>query len=223
MDIAEQKVVQSRKNSGKGTTASAKGAAGHAMGVVFVKEAQKAAEQEVKQRESMKDKLKRLTALDRESHLEFRKVLAERVQQITDVAKGMGISLTEYLRGDGISASVYASLSMWAKMSRACETGWKPDMALPWAEISVAATDALAAKASTGENGETQTANPTKRKGRPQKTLMEKVKALLEDQPLQEIEKVHAMIGTMIAAKKAKKGAPKNKGAANEEQQLQAA
>lgn len=36
--------------------------------------------------------------------------------------------------------SVYSECSMWARLARAVEAGWKPDMTLPWGKISDSAT-----------------------------------------------------------------------------------
>lgn len=202
----------------KTMAAAAKGAAGHALAVVYIKNAEQAAEAEVKAAESMKDRLKKVQALDRESHVEFRQVLEARVQMVRDVASGLGISLAEYRKGDAVSNSVISTVSMWQKMSKACEAGFTPNYDHAWAVISMAATDALEAKASTGkpdpETGEVtaKTANPTVRKGRKAQTNLEKVQALMKDFPLQDKEAVSDWLIKHIASLKAPRPIKANAG-----------
>ncbi len=197
MDIAAMTPI------GKKAPASTKdGASGHALAVTLIKRAEAKGEREAKEGESMKATLLRLTKMTRECHLAFRAELVQRRQLIADVAKGMGIGVTEYIKGDPVSNSVYTAVSEWTRLSEACEAGFTPNLELAWGTIKMNATDVLAAKAAPvapvkpGEPVTVQTSNPIakKKRGREAKPNLDKAIALLDTFPLQDLEQVAAWL-----------------------------
>jgi len=220
MDLANMKPAgKSKKAATNGALAK-----GHAMGLLMLRDADKKADAEAKARESMKDTLKRLQGLERDGHLEFRKVLEGRKAEIQERATIANVNLQTWFTMESKDGSVYATISLWLKMSKALETGWIPDYSMAWGIISMAATDALAAKASDGTD-KPQTAAPTTRRGRKAKattveddgdddgddkpTNQEKTASLLfgwlkqmKDMPLQTLEEFHKALGNMIDQRK---------------------
>lgn len=205
MNVAEMKPVTSRKTSGKASAKAAKGANGHALALVFVKAAEEQADYEEKQKESNRDKLRKVHALDRDSHIEFRRVLEDRIQVLRDMAQALDVSMAQLRAQDSKANSIVTTVSMWQKMSRACEAGFSPDYEHSWQLISSNATAALEAKASPGlaDNGDAPTtAAPTaKKKGRKELTVQEKVDKLVKDWPLQSLEQAMLHLQKLINSK----------------------
>jgi hypothetical protein len=123
--------------------ADQKGANGAALAAVYIKDAEHLAAQTVKVEVSMKDRLRSLEKLTREDHLEFRAALVARQELISQEATKAGLTLTLYREADRADDVVYVTCSLWAKMSSAVETGWKPNYDTHWSEISKAATASL--------------------------------------------------------------------------------
>lgn len=195
MEIAEMKPVSKKASANK----PEKGNAGAALGVVLLKQADTIAAAEVKQAESRKDTVIRLVKFTRDDHLEFRRTLAERLDSYKMQAEMLNLTLSAYQQSDPSVNSVIVTISLWRKMSEAIETGYKPDMSQSWAYISQKATEALAAKLAphAGTEETPKTASPTRRRGRPGKTNVEKALAVLDGMPMQDLE----TIGKWIASK----------------------
>ena len=193
----------------KGSTAkAAKGAYGHALGVTFIKYAEDMADKAAKESMSYKDRLKELAKGTREDHIEFRVVLEERLSAMKDVAATLGFSFTAYREMDPKAAVISTQCSMWAKLSKALEANYKPDYDQSWAYISQKATEHNDARGTpSADTKNPQNVSPAKKKGRKELPLWDKVRALVDGRPLQEIEAVHASLGQYIEGlKKVKRG-----------------
>jgi hypothetical protein len=147
-NVAEMKPV-----SKAAAAAMVNGAIGSALAEVFFQYEERRAENLLKDHKSMKDRLREIAGLPgNKEHVSFRETLAIHVKEINAEADKFKLKLTDYLDSNPAAAHIYSSLSMWQKMSRACElgTGWI-NYEKPWAEISKAATQALNASAATAE------------------------------------------------------------------------
>jgi hypothetical protein len=147
-NVAEMKPV-----SKAAAAATVNGAIGSALAEVFFQFEEKRAQHILGEQKSMKDRLREIAGLPgNKEHVAFRETLAAHVKEINKEAEGFKLKLQDYLDSSPYKAHMYSSLSMWQKMSRACElgTGWI-NYEKPWAEISKAATQALNASAATAE------------------------------------------------------------------------
>jgi hypothetical protein len=175
MTALQMSPVSAAKNSGKDTTKAAKGAAGHAFALVLIKDAEARAEAEAKKQESLKSRLEKLMPMSREDHLEFRKVLTAKREEITAAATALNMSQAKYMEGDTRASVVNVTVSLWLKLSNAVEKGYKPDFDAPWAAISAGATDHIAAAANTTTGTGARNQGPTARKGRIGKSAVVKL------------------------------------------------
>jgi hypothetical protein len=147
-NVAEMKPV-----SKAAAAAMVNGAIGSALAEVFFQYEETRAQHVLGEQKSMKERLKEIANLPgNKEHVAFRETLAAHVKEINKEAEGFKLKLQDYLDSSPFKAHIYSSLSMWQKMSRACElgTGWI-NYEKPWAEISKAATQALNASAATAE------------------------------------------------------------------------
>jgi hypothetical protein len=147
-NVAEMKPV-----SKAAAAAMVNGAIGAALAEVFFQFEEKRAAHILGEQKSMKERLKEIAGLPgNKEHVAFRETLAEHVKAINAEADKFKLKIADYLDSNPAAAHMYSSLSMWQKMSRACElgTGWI-NYEKPWAEISKAATQALNAQAATAE------------------------------------------------------------------------
>lgn len=150
-DLTNRKPVSGAKNSGKSTSAAAKGAHGAATAAVFIKAADDSARNAIKAQTTMKERLLSLVPFTKEDHMEFRAALEAQKTAYKAAADAKKISVQDYFKsGDEgrIAAIVQTTVSMWQKMSLAVQAGWKPDTSKVWAELSKEATNY---KASTGQ------------------------------------------------------------------------
>lgn len=197
MDIAE---VQPTAKKASAKTAS-KGNTGAALATLLIRQAEKKAQAETKEKESYKDTLRRIEKFTRDDHLAFRAELDAVLDVQKLAAESMGHSLASYRIMNPEANSIAVTVSLWRKMSEACETGYKPDYTQSWGYISVTATAALQAKASThaGTEESPQRAAPVtkKKKGRPAIDNVTKGIKALDGMPLQDLE----TIGKWIASK----------------------
>lgn len=187
MDIATMTPATTGKKTAK---PASKGNAGHALGLLILKEADKTADAEIKAAESRKDTLIRLTKFTREDHLEFRKELAARMDAYRMAAEALNMTISAFRQNDPKVNSVSVTVSLWLKMSSSIEAGFKPDMDEAWAVISLKATETLQSKASAGTTENPAATAPTKRKGRKAQSGLDKAKALIETLPMQDKEKL---------------------------------
>lgn len=211
MDIATMKPVSKKAAA---PTAS-KGNTGAALAVVLLNNADKQAEAEVKQAESRKETLGRLLKFTPDDHQAFRKQLRQRLDTYKASAATLNLTFEAFKQSDPKANSVSVTVSLWLKMSEACDAGYKPDMGQPWAYISMQATAAVQAKAAShvGTEAEPSRAAPVKRtKGRPAKSNVEKALAVLDGMPAQDLETIGKWIasklGKPIAYEAIKKAAP---------------
>jgi hypothetical protein len=161
MEIEMAAATKTRKTSpttmhdkvprGKKGGANQKGKNGAGLALVFIKDAEDRAGQELKAELSMKDRIKELMPLTQADHQEFRAALEARRDLIKAEADKAKITMTAYLQADTVARSLNVTLSLWLKMSRAIETGWQPNLEKAWGEISKSATDALDAQARAAE------------------------------------------------------------------------
>jgi hypothetical protein len=180
---------------------SAKGVAGHALGLLILKLADNQAEAEVKQAETRKDTVLRLEKFTREDHLEFRKELADRMDAYRMAAEAIGLTISAYRGNDPKVNSVSVTVSLWLKMSSAIEAGFKPDHTQAWAIISLKATETLQSKAHTGSVENPSAVSPTKKVGRKATSGIDKAKALIETLPMQDKEKLALWLTALIESK----------------------
>lgn len=207
-NLAEVAPVGKTKKAG-----TKEGAAGYALATVLIKAAIDKAEREEKERESMKDTLKRLEKFSREDHLQFRANLEYERNTIRETAESLGFSLTAYKAMDSKSASVDVTVSLWLKMSKAIETHYKPDYSQSWGYISQSATEfneARAVEKLQAAQAEAKAAGiappvehvaPTKRKGRTAQPAHEKAIKMLSDFPNQELELVYNWLRSRLNKK----------------------
>lgn len=154
-----------------------KGQQGHALAVLVIKQAEKAAEFLMAETRSRKMILSDLLNFrDNAEHIAFRKDLTDKLEEIKKQADAAKISLNAYCDANAGAASVRVECSLWNKLSTAVERGWKPDMDKPWAEISKAATNHMTGQTnSTGSTGGKGTnAGPKQRAGRKAKSTVAK-------------------------------------------------
>jgi hypothetical protein len=186
VDIATMPVIQ----SGKAKAPTKGGSKGFALGTIIVREAIDKANAEAKHNETMKQTLKRIKAFTREDHLSFRAVLQDKLDEQSAVAKALGTNLTAYRAGDSVVNSIVVTVSLWRKMSTACEVGFTPDYACPWSELSCQATEAVNSVASAGDQAVTK-GTPTARKGRKSTSQLKKTMdaaTLLIEEPVKFLE-----------------------------------
>lgn len=198
MELTTMKPAGKTKGSAK---PAAKGTAGHALGVIVLKVADQQADNEIKQAESRKDTLIRITKFTREDHLEFRKELADRLEAYRLAAEAIGLTITAYRANDPHVNSVSVTVSLWIKMSSSIEAGFKPNFDESWGMISVKATDVLHSKAHPGTEENPQAVAPTKRKGRKATSGLDKAKALIETLPMQDKEKLALWLTALLETK----------------------
>lgn len=173
-DVASKPVRGGRKS------ANVKGAIGHALAAQIISEAQEEGQRVLRQRQSRKETLRNLMGFrDDAEHIAFRGDLSAKLEEIKKEAEAAKITLNAYTDANPIAGSVRAECSLWRKMSEAVAsgfTGGKVDLDKPWPDISKAATEHLAAKATNGTGG-TQVADSKKRKaGRQPTPLLDKAK-----------------------------------------------
>lgn len=139
-----------RKASKKSAKAQP-GAQGAALAMVFLQRFEQRADEALKEQLSMKDALRELhdAGMDHDSHIEYRKALEAKRDSITAEGKKGGLTITAYRAADARADSIYVSISLWLKMSRAVELGWNPDYDKAWSEISASATAKLDAQAAS--------------------------------------------------------------------------
>ncbi|MFN7882856.1 MAG: hypothetical protein ACK5PF_07565 [bacterium] len=190
MDIATMKPTTKKvpaKTASKGNT-------GSALASLLLKAADKQAEAEVKQADSRKDTLASFLKFTRDDHLAFREELNARLDLYKSSAATLNLTFEAFKQSDPKANSVSVTVSLWLKMSQACETGWRPEMDQSWGYISIKATEALHAKAlaHVGTADNPQRAAPTvkAKKGRPAKSNVDKALAVLDGMPLQDLETI---------------------------------
>lgn len=179
-DIRNQTPISSKASAG------GKGHNGAALATVFINETETAAREMVRQAESMKSRLKKLTALTAEDHVEFRATMAAKLEDLKGQAEAAKLSLNDYCKQDNkagqIAAVVRTSVSLWMKLSTACQAGFTPDYGMAWANISKAATEY---KSSTGSpDGKQATA------GRKPTPVLDKTKNFVKGNMLDDAGKV---------------------------------
>jgi hypothetical protein len=151
--VSASNVAEMKPVSKAAAAAMVNGAIGAALAEVFFQFEEKRAAHILGEQKSMKERLKEIAGLPgNKEHVAFRETLAEHVKEIHAEADKFKLKITDYLDSNPAAAHMYSSLSMWQRMSRACElgTGWI-NYEKPWAEISKAATQALNAQAATAE------------------------------------------------------------------------
>jgi hypothetical protein len=176
MNVVEMKPA----TSGKASAKPVNDAAGHALGKVLIKEAKATAEADKKAREKRKDTLKRIEGFTRENHLSFRAELEAERSIMALTAETEGMNVTEFRKHDSVFDAVYVTVSLWLKLSRAVEKGYKPDYAESWQYIDAKATETLHATA-TDDGTPLTNAAPTIRKGRPKADVVEKACKYLDN------------------------------------------
>jgi hypothetical protein len=151
--VSASNVAEMKPVSKAAAAANVTGAIGAALAEVFFQFEENRAANILGEQKSMKERLKEIAGLPgNKEHVAFRETLAAHVKEINAEADKFKLKLTDYLDSNPAAAHMYSSLSMWQRMSRACElgTGWI-NYEKPWAEISKAATQALNAQAATAE------------------------------------------------------------------------
>jgi hypothetical protein len=145
--ISATNMVEKQPRGKKVSAKGAAGAYGAGLALVFIKEAEESAQAELRAEVSYKDRLRELEKCAREDHLEFRKGLDERRDLIGKEAAKVKLGVAKYLEANTVDRTIYNRLSMWDRMSRACEAGYRPNYDKSWAEISLGASDKLKAQA----------------------------------------------------------------------------
>lgn len=127
---------------GKGK-ADASGHNGHALAVTLIQEAEAKARAVAAEYRTLKERLTEINLLSHEDHVEFRKMMVERQNQVTNAAKLAGMNIMAYRSKNPESNTIYNACSEWKRLSEACDAGWKPDLSQSWAEIKGFATQHL--------------------------------------------------------------------------------
>lgn len=151
--------------------ADSKGFQGHALATLVIAQATKTGELMLAQVKSRKQVLADLMQFrDNAEHIEFRKMLDEKLDSIKKEAEKAKLSLNAWCDANPVDASIRVDCSLWVKMSTAVEKGFngsKVDLDKPWPEISKAATAHLDNLTnSTGTNGKTTNAGPKQKKAK---------------------------------------------------------
>jgi len=184
--------------------ASVKGANGSALAETVIQACLKQAEAEESVRVSSRAFLKSLHGLKRDDHLKFREALDKQVEGINSAAKACGMTVRDYKEANPKSNSVAVQCSLWKRLSLAVEKGYSPDFTLSWSVICQKATEfnnseAKAVPDGAGEHVNIQQASPTIRRGRPEKSRLEKAKTYMEDYTSEELAQVKAWIESVLA------------------------
>ena len=183
-DIRKRSVV----GGSKAAPAVMAGAYGAGLATVFLNEDEKGIRDAIKKTESMKDRLKKLVKFTAEDHAEFRAVLEAKRLNMGTAAKAAGFeNLGDYFTKGGIEGQVAKSLqvtiSLWLKMSKATQNGFKPDYEMAWADISSKATQAADAKSAKAGEGKGTPVNPAAAAAEKAKTaskLLDKAKSFVK-------------------------------------------
>lgn len=197
MDIAEMKPT-AKKAPAK---PASKGNAGSALATLLIRQAEQKAQNETKEKESYKDTLRRVEKFTREDHLAFRAELDAVLDVQKLSAESLGHTLASYRIMNPEANSVAVTVSLWRKMSEACESGYKPDYSQSWGFISVAATSALQAKASTHigtEESPARGAPIKKQRGRPAVDNVTKALKVLDGMPSRDLETIGKWIASRL-------------------------
>jgi hypothetical protein len=182
-NVAERPVVSGAKS------ADVPGAKGAALAQVFIADADKAGQVAESLAMSRKTKLARLIGLGPDDRKEFRAVMAAKQVEINDDAKAVqGRTLRDYMEDYPKAGAIYAEASLWIKMAKAVDTGWKPSNDnMHWRLVSMEATkalDSVGKPSADGKNPELSRSAARKR-GRqattPQSKAINAVKSALKD------------------------------------------
>ena len=196
MDVAEMKPATGKKVKAK---PSAIGAHGHAMAVVILNDAEAKGKREFRERETMKGFLSKVQAFGRDDHLQFRKELDSRRESVNDICLAAGLSQSEYRQIDPIANSILSSVSLWVKLSKACEIGLTFGNNQEWATISAEASRLIDSYAVDSQSGTiVEKINPSKRVGRKPISGYDKAIKLLDTLPMQELMQVSKWLAVKI-------------------------
>ncbi len=187
-DIRKRSVVGGSKSA----PAVMAGAHGAGLAVMFLKEDEASIRKEYadaeKKKESMKSRLKKLVSFTAQDHAEFRAVLEAKRLDMGATAKVNGFDkLGDYFTQGGIDGQVAKSLqvtiSLWLKMSKATQNGFKPDYEMAWADISAKATPYADPKVNMAGGGKGTPVNPAAAAAEKAKTaskLLDKAKSFVK-------------------------------------------
>lgn len=90
---------------------------------------------------SLKDRLEQLTKLDPNGHKAFRDTFQKERDQVNSAAKAANMNLRTYFDTNPGTEYVYVRVSDWFSLSKAVESGWTPNVTLPWGVLKTQATD----------------------------------------------------------------------------------
>lgn len=203
-----------RAPRGKKATAAIMGAVGAALAATFIADVEGLAAAQERQQMSRKEKLEKILALGPKDLTAFHKAMldrSDRVKADMEEAKKKNPlikGLREYFELHPGQQTIYVDTSMWKTMAVAVDAGWKPDLSLPWANISASAT---AHKNAQGQPS-TDPANPqpagstarTTGRGRgrqattPQAKAINAVKSALKDEKGQPLPKNNRNLAEVI-------------------------
>jgi hypothetical protein len=146
------KDMQTPVNASTAIKAPAKaGANGAAWAEMLIRWATERGEAQEKEAGARKMRLAELKALTREDRVAVLARFGERQQEMNAMAVSLGVSLRDYLAGNTVERSVYTETSLWKKLCKACDTGWTPNLDLPWNILVMEATDRMNAVAARAE------------------------------------------------------------------------
>lgn len=172
-------------------SAGVKGALGHAMAELIIAEADAAGMAMERVTVSRKDKLARIIAMGDDDRVACREDLLGKQARIAEEAAAIpGRGLKDYMEDFPRANSVYVECSMWTRICKAVNAGWRPKGAdgaelkqeqwPEWRILSMEATKALDAVGKPSANGKNPELVPGKKangkggKGRPQLTIVQK-------------------------------------------------
>jgi hypothetical protein len=195
--------------------ANVAGAAGHALATLIIAEATMVGELLEKSMTSRKDKLAKLIGLDGDGRKEFMADMTAKQAEINDDAKAVqGRSLRDYMEDYPKAGSIYAECSLWLRMAKAVDLGWKPTNdkgeALPqkawpeWRLLGMQATKALDAKGKPSADGKNPelARSAARKRGRqatsPQSKAVNAVKNALKDDKGQALPKNNRNLAEVV-------------------------